>query len=278
MLKDKKMAMPLKKSYKGKYPFKIGTTSFIYRDAYVPNVKMLGPYVDAIELLLFESKTDSLPTKNEISELVNLSREFDLTFNIHLPTDIFVGDRNSSVRQHAVETIQGVLDLTSPLSPFTCTLHVSYDDASRKNANINKWQEVTYQTLKQLVNCGIQAETISIENLNYPFEWVEDIVKAFNFSICMDIGHLILCGRDIKTFFHCYSDQISIIHLHGVKNGSDHLSLESLSKERIKEIMEVLTRFSKVVSLEVFSYPDLLSSLEFLEKCWKKVSHSIKLA
>ena len=52
----------LPKSYKGIFPFKIGTTSFIYPDGYVQNVKMLAPYLDEIELILFESAPGSLPT------------------------------------------------------------------------------------------------------------------------------------------------------------------------------------------------------------------------
>jgi len=262
----------LPKPYKGIYPFKIGTTSFIYQDGYVPNVKMLGPYMDEIELLLFESKPGSLPKKNEINELSLLSKEFDITYNIHLPTDIFVGDKDPSVRQFAVETILHVLDLTSPLNPLNCTLHLSYDELSLKKENILKWQELTYQTIKQLINYGVKAEDISIENLNYPFEWIEDIVRAFNFNICMDIGHLIVCDRDINAFFNSYSDNISIIHLHGVENGHDHISLERLSGVRVGQIMEILKKFKKVVSIEVFSYDDLFTSLEFLEKCWKKVS------
>ncbi|NNL42022.1 MAG: sugar phosphate isomerase/epimerase, partial [Desulfobacterales bacterium] len=145
-----------------------------------------------------------------------------------------------------------------------------YDEDSIEKENIVKWQELTYQTIKRLINCGVKAEDISIENLTYPFEWVEDIVRAFNFNICMDIGHLIVCERDIKTFFDSYSDNISIIHLHGVENGHDHISLERLSGERVGEIMEILKKFTKVVSIEVFSYDALVTSLEFLEKCWGK--------
>ncbi len=47
--------VPVPKSYKGSYQFRLGTTSFIYPDHYLPNVKMLGPYLNEIELLLFES-------------------------------------------------------------------------------------------------------------------------------------------------------------------------------------------------------------------------------
>lgn len=260
----------LPKSYKGAYPFKLGTTSFIYQDDYIPNVKKLGPYIDEIEFLMFESKPGSLPPKKKIDELSLLSKEFDLSYNIHLPIDISFGNRDPVVRQHAVETILHVLELASPLFPSTCTLHLSYGEASREKEKVTKWQELTYETIKQLINFGVKAEEISIENLNYPFEWVEDIVRVFNFNICMDIGHLIICGKDIKTFFDSYSDNISIIHLHGVENGHDHISLERLPEERVREIMEILKKFKKVVSIEVFSYDTLATSLEFLEKCWKK--------
>ena len=262
--------MLLPKSYKGVYPFKLCTTSFIYQDGYVPNVKKLGPYLDEIELLLFESKPGCLPNKNEIDELSLLSKEFDLTYNIHLPIDIYFGNRDPSVRQHAVETILRVLDLTSPLSPSTCTLHLSYDEASREKDKVKRWQDLTYETMKQLINFGVKAENISIETLDYPFKWVEEIVRDFKFTICMDIGHLIVCGEEIKLFFDSYCDNISIIHLHGVENGRDHLSLEKLPGERAGEIIEILKRFSKVVSIEVFSYDDLRTSLKFFEKCWNE--------
>jgi len=132
---------------------------------------------------------------------------------------------------------------------------------------------------------------ISIENLNYPFEWVEEIVRDFKFAICMDIGHLIVCGADINTFFNSYYGNISIMHLHGVENGRDHLSLERLPEERVGEIIEILNKFTKTVSIEVieilnkynktvsievFSYDALKSSLEFLEKCWNKFNGVLK--
>jgi hypothetical protein len=41
------MYPPLSKSYKGLFPFNIGTTSFIYPDDYVPNEKMLESFAKA---------------------------------------------------------------------------------------------------------------------------------------------------------------------------------------------------------------------------------------
>jgi len=48
--------------------------------------------------------------------------------------------------------------------------------------------------------------------------------------------------------------------------------LEKLPEERVKEIIEILNKFTKVVSIEVFSYDDLATSLKYLEKCLKKMS------
>ncbi|MDY6792111.1 MAG: cobamide remodeling phosphodiesterase CbiR [Thermodesulfobacteriota bacterium] len=254
------------------YPFKIGTTSFIYSDGYVPNVTMLGPYIDEIELLLFESQPGSLPGQNDIGALSLLSAEFDLTYNIHLPTDISFGHKDPSPRHHAVETILRVLDLSSPLCPSTCTLHLSYDETSGEKEMVQKWRERIYEAINRLVNLGAKAEDISIENINYPFAWVEDMVREFNFTVCMDMGHLMVRGEDLEGFFSDHDNHISIIHLHGVENGCDHLSLTRLAAERAEEIIGILNQFSQTVSLEVFSYHDLATSLVFLEKWWHKLS------
>jgi len=262
----------LPKSYKGLYPFKIGTTSFIYPAGYAQNVAMLGPYVDEIELLLFESAPDSLPSNQEIRKLLSLSKEFDLTYNIHLPTDVSLSDPESSIRHAAVETLKKVMDLTGSLSPSTCTLHLSYDEKGSETDRIKKWQERLYLSVGQFVATGINAETISVETLTYPIEWVEHILNDFNLSVCMDIGHLMLYGFDMETVFSRFCHRTSIIHLHGVENHKDHLPLNRLSTEKSKIVMGILKRFKGVVSLEVFSYPHLKDSLPFLEKLWNNRS------
>ena len=260
----------LPKSYKGVYPFKLGTTSFIYPDGYAQNVNMLAPYVDEIELLLFESAPDSLPSTQEIKTLLSLSTEFDLTYNVHLPYDISLSDPDPSIRHRAVETLKKVMDLTAPLSPSTCTLHLSYDEQESEADRIKKWQERLYQSVGQFVATGITPEMISVETLTYPMEWVENILNDFNLSVCMDLGHLMVHGFHMETVFNRYCHRTSIIHLHGVENHKDHLPLNRLSTERSKVVRRILKRFTGVVSLEVFSYQHLKDSLPFLEILWNK--------
>ncbi len=257
----------LPKSYKRAYPFKIGTTSFIYPDNYLPNVKMLGPCLDEIELLLFESAYDSLPSKQEIKDLSMLAKEFDITYDIHLPLDIYLEDKNPAVRRHAIDIIKQVIDLTIPLSPSIFTLHFSYNEDSSDKDIVNKWQERIYESMDKLLSTGIKSRSIAIENLMYPFEWVEKVISSLNLSVCIDIGHLILMNADIKKVFDKHHDKTSIIHLHGVEDNIDHLSLDKLTDNETLDIMKILKTYSGIAIIEVFSYNNLQASLKYLEKC-----------
>jgi sugar phosphate isomerase/epimerase len=218
----------LSKSYKGLFPFNIGTTSFIYPDDYVPNVKMLGPYLENIELLLFESNH----------------------------TDI------------AVETISRVAERVAPLNPTTLTLHVPYNETSNDEDDVKSWQERASKNLAKILANGTPSHLISIENLDYPFEFLVPIISELDLSICFDCGHLILHGDDIEKFFTTYSAKTAIIHLYGVQNNHFHGALDQLSEKLVAPTMRLLARFNGIVSMEVFSYAHLDASLKFMEKCW----------
>ena len=255
----------LPKSYKGEFSFKIGTTSFIYPAGYVQNVKMVAPYLDEIELLLFESAPESLPSAHEIRQLFNVSKEFDLTYNIHLPLDIFPGAPERSIRQFALETVIQIVDLTASLSPSTYTLHLPYDEAGFDNEQVKRWRDRLDESMKKLVSAGISGDIISIETLDYPMDWVEDILNDFNLYVCMDVGHLMLYGYDPEAVFNKHKNRIAILHLHGVDNQKDHLPLDRLAKENAETVIRILQQYERVVSLEVFSFDHLKASLNFLD-------------
>jgi len=260
----------LPKSYKSAFPFKIATTSFIYPDHYIQNIEMLAPYLDEIELIFFESTPDSLPSKDEIGVLLSLANEYDLSYNIHHPLDISPGAQDRSRREFAIETIQQIIDLTAPLFPSTHTIHLPYEGSDFVSESLKNWQENICRSMEKLYGAGISGKMISVETLDYPIEWVQDILMDFNLCICMDLGHLIIYGFDMKDVFDRYRNVISIIHLHGANNGRDHQALDLLSTSDLKTILEILKRFTGIVSLEVFSYDHLLASLNFLEKVWAR--------
>lgn len=271
MVNQINMHPSLTKSYKDFYPFKIGTTSYIYPDHYVPNVRMLAAFVDEIELLLFESKpVASMLSPSVMDDLQRLSEEFNLTYNIHLPTDIAISDPNPDGRERAVATLLEIIKRVEPLAPATCTLHIPFEVDEPDDEAVGKWQDVVYSSLAKLVSSGFPAERMAVETLNYSFEIMEPIIKDLNLAICMDIGHLTIQGHDIQIFFNKFAGNVAIIHLHGVQHGQDHLPLDRLPECLYPPILEILRKFCGTVSLEVFNFEYLQTSLKFLEMIWDR--------
>ncbi len=260
----------LDKSYKGAYPFRLGTTSFIYPDHYVPNVKLLGPFVDEIELLFFESvPADALPSKTVITELSRLAEAYELTYNIHLPTDVSISAERPENQKQAVDTLTDVIDLALPLAPSAYTLHIPYNEKSDDTDTVKRWQSRVFRNLQKIFDQGVPPHLIAVENLDYPFDRLDDIIDELNLSVCLDLGHLVACDDDIKTVFNAYADKTSIIHLHGFKEDRDHMALDQLSAEFVQSVLCILQKFKGTVSLEVFSFDDLRASLDLLDKVYK---------
>ncbi len=259
----------LTKSYKGSFPFKICTTSFIYPDHYIPNVKMLGPCLDEIELLLFESRgTDALPSRTVIAELCRLAGEFDLSYNVHLPTDIALSDRDPAEQQHAVETMIRVMELVRPLDASALILHVPFGENSYDESVVANWRDRVYQNLEIILSAVENNNIIAVETLDYPLDLLEDLIVDLDLAICLDLGHLMVYDCDLLEVFNKYGFKTSVLHLHGVENDRDHLALDRLSETSASSVLQILKRFTGVVSLEVFSFEALNSSFKFIENRW----------
>ena len=267
-----KKAYPhLPKSYKGVYPFKLSTTSFIYPDDYIPNVKMLGSYFDEIELLLFESKhIESLFSSSVIDELNSLSKDLGIGYNIHLQTDISISAEDSRLQFEAVESYKRTIDRMLSLAPSSFFLHVPYDERDTKDPTVEKWRQRIRANLQQLLDGTVDAPLVSVETLDYPVDFIEDIARELNLSLCMDVGHLIICGYDIMDIFRKHSSRISSIHLHGVEEDQDHLGIDQLPQRYISPVMDILRHFQGILSIEVFSYQHLMPSLQTLENWWNQ--------
>ncbi|MBM4348502.1 MAG: sugar phosphate isomerase/epimerase [Deltaproteobacteria bacterium] len=262
---------PMLKNYRGRFPFKLSTTSYIYPDYIIPNVERLGSSFDEIELVLFESQgKDNYPEEEEINSLKKISLCEGINYNVHLPIDIFLGDEKKETRDRGISVIKKVIKQTLSLNPSLYTLHLDLrNEAGQDHSDIKVWKNRITQSLEDIVGEGIEPNRISIENLNYPFEWIEDIIDRFGFSICLDIGHILLYEQDLRLYFDKYLSNTSVIHLHGHENGIDHVGIDRLSEENLKLILPHLYDYRGIVSLEVFSIDDLQRSLIFLEERWK---------
>ncbi|MCK9393025.1 MAG: sugar phosphate isomerase/epimerase [Syntrophales bacterium] len=255
---------------KGRFPFRLGTTSYVLPDAIAPNVRFTGPFVDEVELVLFESRfTDNLPTHKEIEELNSLAREYDLSYNVHLPTDVFLGHPDSEIRQQACNTILGFYERTLPLNPTLYVLHLEKNlPGESKHDNTPDWQGNLLSSLEYLLERGMQSKLLGIENIDYPFRWIYPLIREFTLNVCLDIGHLLAQQEDLTAYIEAYGDEIAMVHLHGVAGRKDHRSLQEISHNDWHIISEFLINYRGGVSLEVFSLEDLTTSMGKMSDLW----------
>jgi sugar phosphate isomerase/epimerase len=258
------------KSYKGRFPFRLGTTSYIYPMGYVANIERLGPWLDEIELLFFESRPDVWPSAAELVEMVELAGRFALDYHVHLPLDLELGHAAAPIRRAAVDTVLRLFERTTPLSPTTWTLHLTLDADPADPEAVAGWRQRILDSLAQLHASGIPPRAVSLENLDYPIEWIGDLSRQTGFRMCLDVGHLLLNRVDVPVTYNRFRDLIDVIHLHGVRNGKDHLSLAAYGPQDCHWIGEMLKSFTGSLSLEVFSHEALVTSLDFFEKMWNK--------
>ena len=116
-----KASLPLKRSF----PFRLATTSYIFPADILPNIRCLGRYFDEMELVLFESgQENNLPTPGEVREMARLASDLDLTYNVHLPADLFFGDPDPALRRKFCETAFSFYERTLPLAPTSYILHL----------------------------------------------------------------------------------------------------------------------------------------------------------
>lgn len=262
-------------AFKKHYPFRLACPSFIYPAGYADNVNRLGECVDEIELLFFESGPGDLPAAAEINELKSLGRDREITYNIHLPTDVSLGVDHAAEGDAAVEALLRTIDLSRPLAPVSYTLHIPLEAAAMNDAGLAGWRNRVRDRLRRLLaRCGLPSRHIAIETLDYPLEYLDTVIREFDLSICLDTGHLMVRGEDCRKAFATDPERVIIIHTHGVENSRDHLALHRLSPEHTRQLQSIIQNFKHSLSLEVFSRDALVASLDYLDRIWRNPAES----
>ena len=251
-----------------KLPFRIGATSCIYPDDILPNVRKLKGEIDDIELVLF--KTDNagnIPKRKDLQELKRISSKWNLTYTVHLPLDIDLGTAIGDKRKDSIKKTRMLIECLSVLNPYAYILHLNLSKQDERN--IQFWQDRINQALKMIAKFQpALAQNIAIENLSYPFSYIDTLILENGFSTCVDIGHLIIMGVNPLKHLKRYFSATRVIHLHGVNRNKDHTSLKYLDAVLINRIVRFLkdSNYCGVLTLEVFSQADLKESMDVLRK------------
>lgn len=246
--------------------FRLGSTSYVYWDDILPNVRQLGPVVEDIELVLFETDGYSnLPDQTTIAALSALARQYDLTYTVHLPLDLHIAPGDPSLA-----LARKIMALTRPLQPFAYIAHLDAREPFRTGAWA-AWREACLAGLAELAPEAGGAERIAIENLErWDHQEMLPLLERLPLSFCLDIGHLWLQGLDVPFWIARLAPRTRVVHLHGLAE-RDHKSLVHVPSERLDAALEALaqTGFAGVVTLEVFSVEDFFPSRELVLR-WKE--------
>jgi sugar phosphate isomerase/epimerase len=261
-------------SPKQRYPFRLGTTSFIYPADYATNVQRLASLVDEIELLIFESQ--HLPASEEIARLADLADERSISYNVHLPMDVDLAGETADLRRRSIDALARAIDRVAPLRPTTQTLHLTLNRSDTSASGVGDWQDLSTGSVTDLLKiCGIPARDISIETLDYDPRWLHPIVQRLDLAVCVDVGHVIRYGFDLEPVLDLFADRTTILHLHGVAAGRDHLALTHLSSHHRDTIASYLKKFKGSASIEVFDHQRLAASLAYFPRLMNPAQPSL---
>ena len=270
------IAKTLGQSWRGRFAFRLATTSFILPEDYLPNVQALAPLFDEVELLFFEAPERSSRARL-VQALAAIRQETGIGYNVHLPVDLPVCHAEADERRRAAAAMAEVIAGAVPLEASTLTLHLPYTPADRDPAARRRWLEWVDESLARICALArIPGSRLSVENLDYPLEWLEPLIAKFDLRVCLDIGHLTLAGIEARAAFHRWAQRCALIHLHAAVDNRDHLPLDRLSPAQADGVMEILGEFTGTVSLEVFSLDALHRSVAWLERRFEPAAASIR--
>lgn len=258
---------------KGTYPFRLGCTSYVLPDEILPNVAFLADKVDDIELVLFESPDASnLPEKEAFASMQQIAQKHDITFSVHFPIDRRAGAPDAAERRKFLESTVEIIRMTEKLPVSGYLLHFEGLGDENNHAEVVRWIEATGAFCRNLTAAiDVDPTLICVENLAYAPDLHRQIVDKYRFSHCIDVGHLWLYGGDWRSYVSQVLDNTRIIHLHGVSEGKDHLSLLSHTQQsQLQELASMLHKYSGVVTLEVFGEKDTFTSLSRFEELWRQ--------
>jgi len=250
-------------------PFRIGTTSYIIPADILPNVEFLAGKVDDVELVLFEVDEDggNLPDEQTVARLNQIATLNDLSYTVHLPLDLRLGEDELSRQQSIHKTLQ-VIGRTRALRPFAYVLHLD-GRSVRGQFGLPAWQAWRDRTrvgLEKLIDQVETPQLLAVENLDgYPPEFWDEVLEGLPVSRCIDLGHLWYDGHDPLPFLERHIAKTRALHLHGCGQ-RDHQALSLIAHAELERVIDFLTvnHFSGVLTMEIFGEEDFWASRQVL--------------
>ncbi|MEA4813057.1 MAG: cobamide remodeling phosphodiesterase CbiR [Anaerolineaceae bacterium] len=264
--------------------FRVGTTSYILPAEILPNVRFLANKIEDVELVLFEvdDGPSNLLSLKESQELQQIASEHGLTYTVHLPLNLHLSDQED-LQDASLQKAKKAIDCTKALNPWAYVLHLDGKQVLENPSAKPRWLTQTLKALSLVAGWAGGPQLLAVENLeNYPLDFLDEVFQQSGVSCCIDIGHLWLEGHDPVAFLEKNLKRARVLHLHGIAV-RDHQSLAHVPAAELNRVLDCIqcSGFEGVMTLEVFSREDFMSSMEHLkhvldtrklEANWKKNS------
>jgi sugar phosphate isomerase/epimerase len=253
---------------------RLGTTSAVYPDDLLPNVRRLAGLVQDVEWVVFEVAY-GLPGPGVVAEMARLGRGYGHSYTVHLPLDLALAAADDSARQASVETARRVIAAARPLDPWAYVVHLEPGgDETLQLSAWTPWHGRAERSLQALAAAAGHAGLLAVENLpEYPAGRLSPLLDRLPLSLCLDVGHLLRQGTDPRPLLAQQLGRARAVHLHGVEGGRDHQSLAAMDQGLLLQLLRTLwqERFGGVVTIEVFDADRFCESWDLVDALWRQV-------
>ena len=180
-------------------------------------------------------------TQESINRLVELKEELGHSYTAHLPFwSLELATFNEHVRKGSVDSIIEAVVLAKPLEPEAYVLHASGDLAAG-------FAEMKYDpkivrlvssflagfaaaSIEDIVSrTEINPRELAIENVDFPYAILREVVDDLDTSICFDTAHLLaeMSGTEsVMEFYETHKDRIIEIHLQDAARDDDETAVQ----------------------------------------------------
>jgi len=160
-----------------------------------------------------------------VSELaVKKLREYrqEIVFSLHLPFRYLdVSCPMERIRSASVETVLDAIELAAELQPINCVLHLTGNIFASYKSGLDPLIDGVMGYVEESlmkITALIEPHQILVENLpQVDFHYFMPVVERMGLSVCLDVGHNVLQGKDNREFIRNYAPLIREIHLHDVE-------------------------------------------------------------
>lgn len=196
------------------FPFRISAPSYLMPSGYIENVTYLMDKVDDIQLLVFDTlKEDPLLKEESLTTLEYLAKDSGITYSVHMP----VKPELTAGFQQRLEAACFIIETLNRLNISSYTFHYDLPDGV-------KWEKATKDEIQSIEAAYIKFfkalkkkfpdVDLSLENTETPLSVLDKIISECGISYCIDIGHLLVQGRDLAEI-EPRLQRASVVHLHG---------------------------------------------------------------